>query len=160
MDKFIFLDIDGVLNSEQFYEEKTQQERFEELRKEFEDDIAYMLANIDLKAVELLNKLTDATKAKIVVASSWRACFDLQDIFNYAGIKEPISGITPYLSSGHRGREISEWLKNIKKPYKYVILDDDNDMLEEQLNNFVQADWREGLTDKDISKAIKILSDD
>lgn len=160
MDKFIFLDIDGVLNSEQFYEEKTQKERFEELRKEFEDDIAYMLANIDLKAVELLNKLTDATKAKIVVTSSWRACFDLQDIFNYAGIKEPISGITPYLDSRHRGREISEWLKDIKKPYKYVILDDDNDMLEEQLNNFVQADWREGLTDKDISKAIKILSDD
>lgn len=160
MDKFIFLDIDGVLNSEQFYEEKTHKERFEELRKEFEDDIACMLADIDLKAVELLNKLTDATKAKIVISSSWRCCFDLQDIFNYAGIKEPISGITPYLSSRHRGREISEWLKDIKKPYKYVILDDDNDMLEEQLNNFVQTDWKEGLTDENVSKAIKILSDD
>lgn len=160
MNKFIFLDIDGVLNSEQFYEEKTQKERFEELRKEFEDDIAFMLADIDLKAVELLNKLTDATKAKIVVSSSWRSSSNLQDIFNYAGIKEPISGITPYLGSRHRGSEISEWLKDIKEPYKYVILDDDNDMLEEQLNNFVQTDWKEGLTDKDINKAIKILSDD
>lgn len=160
MDKFIFLDIDGVLNSEQFYEEKTQKERFEELWKEFEDDIAYMLSNIDLKAVELLNKLTDATKAKIVVSSSWRRCSYLQDIFNYAGIKEPIFGKTPYLDSRYRGGEISEWLKDIKEPYKYVILDDDNDVLEEQLNNLVQTDWKEGLTDKDINKAIKILSDD
>lgn len=160
MDKFIFLDIDGVLNSEQFYEEKTHKERFEEFRKEFEDYVAFKLADIDSKAVKLLNKLTDISKAKIVVSSSWRSIPNLELLFKYVGIKESIFGKTPYLDSRYRGKEINEWLKNIKEPYKYVILDDDNDMLEEQLNNFIQTDWRKGLTDKDVTEAIKILSDD
>lgn len=41
--------------------------------------------------------------------------------------------------------------------YSYVILDDDSDMLYEQRNYFVQT-TQEGLTEEDVSKAIKILN--
>lgn len=52
----------------------------------------------------------------------------------------------------------SKWLKEKQEPYKYVILDDDSDMLDTQSNNFIRTDWRAGLTEENVNKAIKILN--
>ena len=43
-------------------------------------------------------------------------------------------------------------LENVElsKNYKYVIVDDDSDMLEGQ--NFVQTDFQTGLTDEDVNE--------
>lgn len=71
MNKFIFLDIDGVMNSNLFYSERTQDKRYDEWIKDHSQHIAWGACNIDPKAVKRLNKITDATKAKIVVSSSW-----------------------------------------------------------------------------------------
>ena len=41
----------------------------------------------------------------------------------------------------------------------YVIIDDDDDMLDKQLNHFVQTNaYKRGLSDEDVEKAIKILN--
>ena len=68
-------------------------------------------------------------------------------------------------SSTVRGEEIKEWLDiNAPKNYKYIILDDDNDMLDEQLNNFIQTKFNglsindEGLNDKILKKSIEKLN--
>lgn len=112
MTKICFLDIDGVLNSINFFEEKSQSRRWNEFKEKHENKhIAFGLANIDPKAVELLNKLTEVTGAKIVVSSSWRGDSTLQAIFTLAGIKEPIYGETPRLYSRYRGQEIQQWFK-------------------------------------------------
>ena len=103
MDKFIFLDIDGVLNSEQYYLEKPQHKRWKEFKDKLDKHIAWGVCNIDSKAVKLLNKLVAETKAKIVVSSSWRGDYALQTIFSLAGIIEPIYGETPRLESRFRG---------------------------------------------------------
>jgi hypothetical protein len=109
MNKFIFLDIDGVMNSNLFYSERTQDKR--------------------------LNRITDATKAKIVVSSTWRSDSNLQEVFTLVGIKEPIYDVTPYMRSRHRGSEIQEWLDK-------------------------QTDWLKwGLSDEDVEQAIHILND-
>lgn len=158
MNKFIFLDIDGVLNSEQYYIEKSESERLRELK--LEGVIAYGLANIDSKAVSLLNKITDETGAKIVISSCWRGAPSLYTILKLAGITSPIYGETPRLENRWRGMEINKWLEGIKEPYKYVIIDDDNDMLESQLNNFVQTDGKIGLTEENVNEAIKMLNND
>lgn len=158
MNKTCFLDIDGVLNSVNFFEEKSQSKRWDEFKEKYDNKhIAFGLANIDPKAVELLNKLTEATGAKIVVSSSWRGDPALQTIFTLAGIKESIYDRTPRLSSGHRGQEIQQWLDKHKCD-KYVILDDDLDFFDSQLPYFVRTDWKTGLTENDINKAINILN--
>ena len=57
------------------------------------------------------------------------------------------------------GEEIKAWLDKQTEPYKYVILDDDCDMLPEQFPYFVQTDclkW--GLDDNDVEIAIKKLN--
>lgn len=158
MTKICFLDIDGVLNSVNFFEEKSLSKRRQELKGKYENKhIAIRLASIDPKAVELLNKLTEATGAKIVVSSSWRGDSALQTIFTLTGIKEPIYGETPRLYSMYRGQEIQQWLDKHKCD-KYVILDDDLDFFDSQLPYFVHTDWRVGLTESDINKAINILN--
>lgn len=160
MNKFIFLDIDGVLNSEQYYVEKPESERIKEFNSKFRRHIASGLANINPEAVSLLNTLINKTEAKIVISSSWRGDYALQSIFTLAGINSSIYGETPRLESRWRGMEINKWLEGVEGPYKYVIIDDDNDMLESQLNNFVQTDWKVGLTEENINEAIKILNND
>lgn len=160
MDKFVFLDIDGVLNSEQYYLEKPQHKRWKEFKNKLDKHIAWGVCNIDPKAVKLLNKLVSGTNARIVVSSSWRGDYALQTVFSLAGIIEPIYGETPRLESRFRGEEIDKWLKERQEPYKYVILDDDSDMLDTQRNNFIHTDWKVGLTEENVNEAIKILNND
>lgn len=88
MNKFIFLDIDGVMNSNLFYSERTQDKRYNDWIKEHPQRIAWNACNIDPRAVERLNRLTDATGAKIVVSSTGevivicRKCLTLLELKN------------------------------------------------------------------------------
>ena len=76
----------------------------------------------------------------------------------YAGLLRPIYGITPFSKDRHRGTEIKRWLDDHPEVTHYVILDDDNDMLEEQFEHFVQTSWTEGLNEECSDKAIEILN--
>ena len=40
----------------------------------------------------------------------------------------------------------------------YVIIDDEGDMLNEQLFNFVQTDWSFGIQDREVQLAIDVLN--
>ena len=159
MIKYIFLDIDGVLNSIEYYKEKPQHERWKELKDKLDKHIAWGVCNIDPKAVKLLNKLVNETGAQIVVSSSWRGDIALQTIFSLSGIEKPIYGETPRLTSGFRGQEIKLWLEKQSKPYKFVIIDDDSDMFDDQKPYFIHTDYKFGLTKSDVAKAIKILNE-
>ena len=69
--KVIFLDIDGVLNSEQFWENRTQSFRYTAALNEGKTkDQVRVIANIDPQAVALLNQLVKQTDAEIVVSST------------------------------------------------------------------------------------------
>ena len=149
--KIIFLDIDGVLNSELHVHEMGE---------------AWDGNQIDPKTVIRLNKITDATNARIVVSSSWRVCHSLEElrfILKAAGISAEIIGVTPILRSD-RANEIWEWLDNNKDIDNYVILDDDR--LERKRDSsdpildlhFVRTSWYDGLQDRHIEKVIGILN--
>lgn len=158
VNKFIFLDIDGVLNSDQYYSEGVYNQVYEKLIKEYSHHIAWGVCNIDPKLVERLNKLTEITGSKIVVSSTWRSDSHLQDIFNIIGIKGSIYDVTPYMRERHRGSEIQEWLDRQSEPYEYVILDDDIDILDSQRPHFILVNKKIGLSDKDIEHAVHILN--
>lgn len=152
----VFLDIDGVLNSEQFYKET--------------DSFVWDMFNPS--SVKLLNKLTDAADAKIIISSDWRKNHtlpELQKIFKDNEIKAEIIGITPKLKckstfvSIPRGLEIKEkllWLisDNPDESINYVIIDDDDfGILLSQRNHFVQTDLQYGFSMIDFEKSCNIL---
>lgn len=154
MDRIIFLDVDGVLNSEVFFTSASKEERE---------------TMIDGNAVKLLNRLDGA---EVVITSSWGE--DAIGALRDKGLELPIIGCTKKLHLQFdwacRGNEIEEWLKRTYEgmgtmfgscyddgDYKYVILDDDKDMLLGQADNFIHVNRETGLTQEDINLARHIL---
>lgn len=159
--KILFLDVDGVLNSHNFYKNEPQHEQIENLKKEYpglESSVYWELSCFDKKAVERLNRLLEETNCYLIVSSTWRLDSNLPTTFKRVGIKHKIDGITPYLPGKYRGNEIKQFLDNIKGKYTYCILDDDSDMLPEQEPYFIHTSIEIGLTEDDVNKAIKILN--
>lgn len=156
--KVIFLDIDGVLNSEEFWTTEAQHiKKQNALNSGRTRDEASALANMDPLAVERVMKIVKETGAEIVVSSTWRfddsICYKLR----FMGIPQ-IYGITPGTVKRYRGEEIKLWLDEHPEVTNYVIIDDDNDMLDEQDSHLVQTSWLTGITDYDVEKAINILN--
>lgn len=159
--KLIFLDIDGVLN----HTSMTKENR-----------IRTVHGDLCRNSILLLNKLTDATDANIVVSSTWRILVEPNTLFSAlknAGITGNFIDVTPRgCSSCLRGNEIARWMNSnahrftlpITRPIHdypyYVILDDDSDMLYWQRNNFICVDYSVGITEKTVYKATQILNRD
>ena len=167
--KIIFLDIDGVLNSQLWYL------RIRNGETSCHDDVGLHNRNIDTTAVKFLNTLIDETGAKVVITSTWRlgrTIGELQSILESAGFVGEVIGKTEDLRYGSggesilRGNEILHWIKSNEalldcyyNDFKsYVIIDDDSDMLYWQRNNFVQTDGYVGMTPTTIFKSKKILN--
>lgn len=166
MDKYIFLDIDGVLATG---------------KKVVDGQWA-----IEAEQVDKLGEIVVKTNAKIVLSSSWRlstleatkkkmkdADFYLYD--HIVGITERAYNLVPrgtHLPVG-RGTEIKMWIdnnvhrkdgqgrfdfKNLGKDYTYVILDNSVDMLYTQAPYFIKCNPKQGLTWFDTVIAIGILN--
>jgi len=154
--KIVFLDIDGVLNSELFSQTNPKS-----------DNTRYPL---DPRCIKLLNELVKDTDCKIVISSSWRrstAIDRLCELFAEAGFVGEIIDYTPFLGRGTvRGNEIRVWIqdnfallgKRDSEFDTYVIFDDDSDMLLWQQYNFIHVDGFSGLTPRNCYKAKYILN--
>lgn len=162
--KIIFLDIDGVLNSDNWFQ--TLEDRGESLES--------LESDFDPEAVKNLQHIIDKTGAKIVLSSCWRltkTVEELQKLFNKIGLICDVIGKTERLKGNFdipRGSEIRKYLRDNFHfpPYdfqetkleNYIIIDDDSDMLLEQKDNFVQTSWREGLTRDKAIECLTILN--
>ncbi len=163
--KVIFLDIDGVLNSN-FWNDTHQ--------REISDGTL-----VDEEKVKLLASLVKRTSAKIILHSGWRFWFDakLQPLRAEAErlvellAKEGLSldGLTPDLTTEEIRRtkkfslvkadEILAWLKLHDEVEGWVVLDDlDLHKCQVELHQ-VKTDQRIGLTIDDVKLAEKILKD-
>jgi hypothetical protein len=161
MKRIIFLDIDGVVNHDNWYYEQRV------VNKNWE------CGDADPKCIALLNSLYDIG-AEVVISSSWGE--DADKLLNETGLMLHIIGHTDHYHSDFicRGNEIEKWIvehtdsrlgtkfgKEYKnKDYTYVIFDDDCDMLLGQKDNFIRIDSKTGLTQEDIDNARKILLDE
>lgn len=158
--KVLFLDIDGVLNV---------------IPTDRDDFGSIFHSNF----VDNLRSIIDETDAKIVISSSWRA--DGIDKMKSMWVARELPGevidvtvnCVQLVNSGdfefydqvERGHEIQEWL-NRHEVENYVILDDDNDMLQSQRSNFVRCANNDdcdsvegyGLTKRLCKEAIDILN--
>lgn len=141
----LFLDIDGVLNSEDWFTRTANGKGM-----------------FDPKCVELLNYITDNSNTDIVLSSSWRMDENVNNILYNHGITGNIIDKTSRLALEIdylcRGNEIQKWL--LENEYNnYVILDDDSDMLVSQLDNFVHIDYKVGLSEENVKSILKILNE-
>ena len=162
--KVIFLDIDGVLNSEQFFIKNHEEViNFYKTHEYDSDDIDLLIKlqmfDIDFAKVAMLKNVIDDTNAKIVVTSSWKKL----KVFPYIADKLikyglPIIGYT--IDNGFdRGSGINKYLSE-HEINDYVILDDDifDDYDEEIINKLVKTNFYDGgLKDIHVCELIKRL---
>ncbi len=154
--KIIFLDIDGVLN--------VYPQGSDKYGSKFH---THFMDNLKI--------IVEKTDAKIVISSTWRMAGldEMQDMWKHRNLAGEVIDITPnhMVKTGstlQRGKEIQEWLEFHPEVVNYIILDDDTDMEEYQMNNFVQCSDNQdhedcvdngyGLTTKCAEKAIEILN--
>lgn len=149
----IFLDIDGVLNCQVFYE-KTVKEAKKSLKKEVKrnaiDRMLFYKKQIDPERITWLNHLCTETNSVVVISSTWRkgnTFEELKNILAFCGATFKIIDVTPSLPCRVRGCEIHDWWsKNGQTFSNYVIIDDDSDMLLNQTEHFFLTDSYSGLT--------------
>lgn len=165
--KIIFLDIDGVLNSgayvtSDYYKEATAGMSDAEIML-----IAHHL-HLDPLAIEILNDLVKRSGAEVVLSSTWRAKYsvdEMNEMMKGRGANFKISAATPILFGKlsariPRGKEINHYLKLLEtQPEAFVIIDDHDDMLNLK-SNLIQTNVKFGLTKDDVEKALKILNGD
>ncbi|MDE5937673.1 MAG: hypothetical protein K2H37_01145 [Lachnospiraceae bacterium] len=163
MSKVLFLDIDGVLNSN-FWNDRHQ--------TEISDGTL-----IDEEKIKLLALLVKETKAKIILHSGWRFWFDaeLKPLCTKANklVRQLerenlyISGVTPDLTTEEirktrkfslvKADEILLWIKLHNNVTEWVVLDD-LDLHNDQIRQHqVKTDPTIGLTLANVKQAVKIL---
>ena len=160
MNKYIFLDIDGVLNSMDWFKQNKGVAGHTEINPD---------------KVKMLKEIVDQTDAKIILSSTWRdlaAHDDRPEHEMYTYLKTSleefglsISDQTPYIQQ-NRPQEIKDWLENnTNEGDHYVSLDDDYSYeayrqygIEECLvkTSFYEPDG--GLRKEHVEKAVKILN--
>lgn len=149
----LFLDIDGVLNSHEWYEKNVKQIHSESSM------FWRSVAELDPAACALINKFCEEEELKIVITSTWRKLhdvFQIEAMFKKKGLFAEVFDKTPDLKGKARGYEIQEYLDNTPGIEKYVILDDDSDMLTGQ--QFVRTRWTVGVQPDDIEIAKEVLN--
>ena len=163
--KVIFLDIDGVLNTQDWHSRMTKDTPRDEFGWVF-----------DPVAVENLAHIIKETGASIIISSSWKflGLAKLREMWKIRNLPGIVLDITPNTISDElllnanldemklgvcRGNEIKEWLSKHKgEVSNYVIIDDFDDLLPEQDDHVVLTDTLIGITVFDAKKAISILN--
>lgn len=167
-DKYIFLDIDGVMNHERW------------LHQAHLKNLSSPEFWFDPVCVDRLNKILFETGAKLVISSSWRSDPKLKEQFQQVGIHSDFDRTISMWQSRQlgytiRGEEIDHYLKehgiDVHSRHQYIILDDDNDFTPWQRKNTLfrtaasmcdepyDRNGGSGLTEELTQKIIKYLNE-
>jgi len=127
----LFLDIDGVLNTDKWLDEQAH------IRKQSGIKISSLfergLSHLNEEPIRILNELVTCFNLPVVISSNWRSRFSLKEIFrmlSLKGFKGEIIGQTPtnlavrMSEEVPRYKEILKWLETNPTIEDFVILDD------------------------------------
>lgn len=152
--KILFLDIDGVLISQEYSKLMYNKYGPSQSWKRF-----------DPKAITILSDIVSSTNCKIVISSAWRigrSVEELQNIFrkqNFKFYDNIISKTTSISMPVSRGKEITTWIENnINDIYSYAILDDEDYDLKNHVSRLIQTNFTYGLLDCHKQKVINLLN--
>lgn len=140
--KYLFLDIDGVMNSFDDYKMSG---------KKFMKNIHKLTFKLSKKQIKLINKIVENYNPKIILSSYWRTRYSLDEInkiFKDKGFKGTIADYTDHKGEEHddRWNQIKRYIdKNQVK--NYIILDDEHITKDSTVvPNFIKTDSYVGLT--------------
>lgn len=176
--KVIFLDIDGVLNVENYYDSLIFHNQYCNTNIPIRDKYGHVF---DPNCVRYLEALCTKHNAKVVISSSWRysGLKEMIKLFKYRNINIDVIDITVCNASKNfkqqfeelskltkirfseridRGYEIQTYLNLNPEITNYVIFDDDSDMLESQKDHYVHCDEMYGIDYRCYQEADEILS--
>lgn len=152
--KVVFLDFDGVLNSQAYIANVCRKPRGSE---GFPDDGEMLCKSMVRRA----QRICDATGAVIVLSTSWRIADKFEQLVDWLrerDLSAPVIGKTPQSGAGYRGSDIDEWLRSTTEPVEsFVILDDGSDM-DPHSDRLVQTDFEVGIEDRHVERAIAVLA--
>ena len=147
--KVLFLDIDGVINSE-----RSSLALGGYPHNFTEGD----MAKFDHVAVALVRQLCRMTKCSIVLSSTWRMYFPPQEVSKALDL--PVIDQTPdHGGYDNRASEVAAWLAEHPEVTAYAIVDDVPvfDMLPMLQERFVQTDPRVGMDLDDFRRLRRLL---
>ncbi len=157
--KMLFLDFDGVLNSDKWF-------TLPEYHRGPLHDSWRHLHHIDPAGVARVNTIVDKSGAVVIASTAWRVVYQVDQLNSMLKLKgatfeivDRTPEIVPKKMSSYvpRGKEIQKFFDSIGgPPDEFVILDDLNDMLH-LTPHLVRTNDYVGLTDADVEKALKIL---
>lgn len=154
MNKIIFLDIDGVLNSNQYWA-SIQDKKKTMPEMEFE---------LDPKCLRNLKKIVDETHSKIVVTSTWKRLKSRIEKFknHVSQYGLYVHDLAPCHPDGaiHRGDEIRQYLEGHKGEVdKFILLDDEEFPDFNELTNYLVKTnfFKGGLCAEHVEEAIQRL---
>ena len=110
--KVIFLDKDGVLNSDEY---------FDNMKWLYTDGVE---SDVDIGKVKLLKKAVDETGAKVVITASARYTRSGRLLTQLLRDLQIPVDLTPFINN-IRGKEIKQWLADNPGTEDFVILDDE-----------------------------------
>ena len=150
--KVIFLDKDGVLNSDEYFD-KIQGLEIEGIE-----------SDVDVDKVKLLKQAAYETGSKVVVTASARYTKNGQLLIQLLREHQIFADITPFINN-KRGLEIKQWLSEHPETEDFVILDDeifdsyDEELIKKliKISNGNGINFGEGLQQKDIDQIIERL---
>lgn len=166
MNKYIFLDIDGVLNTVSSISSSENIWLSSPKNPELDLVFGHMIYQIEEEKVDLLNQIVKETSAKIIISSTWRLLFKLDDLISllkFKGLIGEIVGVTPNgLLNREWGKRIlrseeiyAYLLENNLQNNQFVIIDDDDDAGISFEDKFVKT--IDGLTLDNVDQVINIL---
>jgi len=146
LETYLFLDIDGVLNSREAYKEQYKGKS--------------QIHVICPKLVARLNRIVKELGCKVVLSSIWRfnGLKMVQDKLDENNAEFQLIGRTSIYGRGRdRGEQIQEYMDehNITAE-QIVILDDDSDMVH-LMPRLIQTTFEKGLQDEHVKKAIALF---
>lgn len=150
----LFLDIDCVLNSHDYYRRCTGRRGMTEFSAEARE--------IDPLAVERLNRVLDATGARVVLSSVWRVLYSpeaMTSILRERGFRHAITDATATPVLTVRWYRVREWLDAHQEVTQWAAVDD-NDLRRDGCpeTRFVLTRFDDGLTDDHVPQLIAALN--
>lgn len=160
--RFLFLDIDGVLNDDGFLRKAAEQEggRIVTVSSGYMGNAPEWdpTTHIDADRVARLNTIIERTGAKVVLSTSWRimGTEKVAEYLKAKGFKGLVVDSTPRLHGRDRFVEIRRWLEGRSDSPQFAILDDDRDAGVTFDHQYIHVPH--GLEDEHVERAVRILS--
>ena len=155
MKKLIFLDFDGVMDTEWYTMQLSTR------GQSTADRFGTLFVP---KCIENLRFIIDKTDAYIVVTSTWKMALGLdgiQTMWQERQLPGKVIDVTPDIDAWHRGTEIQAWLDFHQNECRYAIIDDapiDDYFNVAQLPYLFKVDGQFGLDRETSAKVIEHLN--